>query len=602
MLALQFQNTESVEVKGHAVPLISHPQDAIVRITTNTICGSDLHLYQNKLPVSGQLRAGDILGHEGVGIVEEVGQGVKSFKPGDRVAIAFCIACGDCEFCRAQKFTLCDRTNSSKLMEDLYGQRLAGIFGYSHLLGGYAGLQAEYARVPLADNCLLKLPDSVRNEQAIFLSDVMCTGWHANELGEVTKGKTVAIWGCGPIGLAAAYLARYRGASKVISIDCVPDRLALAQKYANADVINFEKTHDVVAEIFKLVPGGVDVGIEAAGYRYAKTTTQKMLHSTMGLDQTDISSEMFKAVKKGGNISYIGDYFSFANSFPTGMLMEKWITTRGSQAPPQKYWRYLLQKIEAKELDLSWLVSEIGKFEDIAELYKQFDAKKQLKVVLLTKFGRDREGIQEPLAQGQQVKGKEQKSETSLFASIRARVKELAQLAEEQLRKETGEPREQGQEQGGSSRGGQSVIDKAAQGVSETFGVGQGPRDAQAAVKQQLQAQQMQSPQQQAQGSQAPIGWLGKHEPVQQHFKPGAHGEQSTPYQEQGEQSSSPWRTPQSQSQSQSQSQYQPAQQQQQQHEQQQQKRQEKPVSLQQGYDERSQAEKEKTSGRSWER
>lgn len=390
MLANQWQSSRNSKVLEHPVPKISHPQDAIVYITTNTICGSDLHLWLYDFPQSGLMKKGDIMGHEGVGIVAEVGPECKNFKPGDRVVVSAVIACGQCEWCKRGQFSLCDRTNQSKMCEDMFGYRLAGIFGYSWLVGGYSGMQAEVLRVPLADNTLLKLPDSVKDEQAIFLSDVFCTAWHGNELGEVHEGSTVAIWGCGPVGLSTAYLARYRGATRVISIDCVEQRLALASQYANADIINFDKTNDVVAEIKKLLPNGPDVCIECAGYRYAKSTSQKLWHSTLGIEQSDNANEMYRAVKKGGHVVWIGDYFGFANHFPTGCLMEKGVTTRGSQVYVQKYWQTLLKKIENKEIDPSWLVNKTGNFEDIPELYRQFNDDKGsvIKLALRTAFGR----------------------------------------------------------------------------------------------------------------------------------------------------------------------------------------------------------------------
>jgi threonine dehydrogenase-like Zn-dependent dehydrogenase len=390
MLAAQWQGSKSVKVTEHPVPMISHPQDAIIHMTTATICGSDLHLWLYDLPSSGLMRKADITGHEGVGIVAEVGPGVKNFKSGDRVVISAVISCGQCEWCEKGQVSLCDRTNPSKTCEDMYGSRLAGIFGYSHLVGGYSGMQAEVLRVPLADNNLLKLPESVKDEAAIFLSDVFCTAWHGLELGEVGEGKTVAIWGAGPIGLSIAYLARFRGASRIISIDHVEHRLALAQQYAHAETINFDKVSDIVAELRKILPHGPDVCIEAAGYRYAKTTGQKLQHSTMSTDQTDNADEMYRACKKGGHVVWIGDYFGYGNHFPIGALMEKGITTRGSQVFVQKYWKDLLKLIESKAIDPTWLVNKVGNLEDLNELYESFHSDKEhvLKLVVRTAYGR----------------------------------------------------------------------------------------------------------------------------------------------------------------------------------------------------------------------
>jgi threonine dehydrogenase-like Zn-dependent dehydrogenase len=391
MLAAQWSGTKTVKTADHAVPLISHPRDAIVRMTTVTICGSDLHLYLNALPVSGAMKSGDIMGHEGVGIVEAVGDEVKDFKAGDRVVVSAVISCGDCQYCKSQQPSLCDRTNPSKQCEDLYGQRLAGIFGYSHLIGGYSGMQAEYLRVPCADNTLLKLPQSVSDEKAMFLSDVMCTGWHANELGEVTEGKTVAIWGAGPVGQMAAYLAKYRGASRVILIDKWEFRLNHAQKHIKCEVINFDKVGDVIAELKRILPGGPDVCIDASGFRFPKSIQQKMHHATSNADQADTAQEVYISCKKGGNVSLIGDYFGYANAFPYGHLMEKGITTRGSQVYVQKYWHQLLSKLEKGELDPTWEITHRTDFEKISEMYEEFcdHPERQVKLALKTKFGRD---------------------------------------------------------------------------------------------------------------------------------------------------------------------------------------------------------------------
>jgi threonine dehydrogenase-like Zn-dependent dehydrogenase len=269
------------------------------------------------------MEKGDILGHEGVGIVEQVGSEVKTLKEGDRVVISAIISCGDCEYCMKGQVSLCVNTNPNTQMETMYGDKLAGVFGYSHLLGGYEGCQAEFVRVPIGDVNCLKIPDSLPDEKAILLSDIACTGWHANELGEVTEGKTVAIWGCGPVGLMAIMWAKFRGASRIIAIDDVADRLQIARTFG-AETINFNETSDVVAAIRDLIPGGPDVGIETAGFRFPQTLLHKAeraIHAET--DSPEIVTQIIKTVKKGGNISLIGDYYAYANHFPIGALMEK---------------------------------------------------------------------------------------------------------------------------------------------------------------------------------------------------------------------------------------------------------------------------------------
>jgi len=216
MKSVQWKGNRNIQIIDFPIPKITEPKDAIIHITTTSICGSDLHLYHNEIL---GMEDGDILGHEMIGFVEEVGTDVKNFKVGDRVVVSCVISCGECFYCKNEYFSCCDCTNDSKEMEEIYGHHIAGFFGYSHLTGGYPGGQAEFCRVPFADNNLLKVPDSIKDESALFLSDVLCTSWHACEMGEVGEGKTVAIWGIGPVGLLTAAWAKYRGASRIICID-----------------------------------------------------------------------------------------------------------------------------------------------------------------------------------------------------------------------------------------------------------------------------------------------------------------------------------------------------------------------------------------------
>jgi threonine dehydrogenase-like Zn-dependent dehydrogenase len=384
MLALIYSGKNMIKVQEVPRPLITEPHDVIVRITLTTICGSDLHLMHNSLPGS-PMKMGEILGHEGVGVVEEVGKDVKNFKRGDRVVISAMIGEGQCEYCKEGSYSLCNMTNNSEEMWKMFGgHRCAGVFGYSSLLGSYPGLQAQYARVPYADVNLMKLPDDIPDEKAVFLSDVLCTAWHACELGEVTKGKTVVVWGCGPIGLMAQKWAWIRGAKRVIGIDSLPDRLAIARNKVGSEVINYKEC-DPVETLAKLIPGGPDVCIECVGFRYSKGLVHA-IESTLGLE-TDVGEcldEAIKVVKKNGIVSVIGDYVGYTNHFPIGILMTKAVTLRGSQVFVQKYWHDLLKMMRKGDVDPSFLITHDLPLEKGDEAYQIFDRKSQdaLKILL----------------------------------------------------------------------------------------------------------------------------------------------------------------------------------------------------------------------------
>ncbi|KAJ3363154.1 hypothetical protein GGF32_004725 [Allomyces javanicus] len=384
MRAVVYHGTKDVRVDDVPKPAVTDPTDTIVKITTTTICGSDLHLYHSFIP---EMKAGDIIGHEFVGIVESVGDQVTNVKPGDRVCVSAVIACGKCGFCRKKQYSLCDTTNQSKSMNYMYGHRTAGLFGYSHMTGGYAGGQAEYARVPYADINLLHLPESVPDAFAVLIADVLCTAWHAVELAEVKQGDIVAIWGCGPIGLATAMWAHHLGARRVISIDAVPERLAHATALGG-EVINYKQDTDVVAKLAQLVPGGPDVCIEAAGSRYASSwqhTIQKVLY--LETDAIDTVTQCIRACAKAGRVSIIGDMIGTANQYPIGAQMEKGLTVRGGQLWVQKDWHMVLDKLVKKEIDPSFLVTHTMDLDDAAKAYKMFDQKEDgvLKVMLKPK-------------------------------------------------------------------------------------------------------------------------------------------------------------------------------------------------------------------------
>jgi len=374
MLACEWNGTQSVKLAARPRPLVTDPQDVVLKVTSTTICGSDLHLYFNEIPGVRPLEVGDILGHEFMGIVEDVGPEVKNLKAGDRVVSSFAIADGTCKFCQKGQPSLCETTNPSGQMEKLYGQRTAGLFGYSHLTGGYHGGQAEYVRVPFADNNLLKVPNDLPDEKLIFLSDIICTGWHGCVLSKAGEEdhKTVAVWGCGPVGLMAIRLAFIRGAQKVFAIDHVGYRLDHAQRLG-AIPINFEEVDDVGEHLLKLVPEGIDSCIECAGFRFPSTLSHKLQRALkLETDTLDIVQQMVKAARKGGNLALIGDYFNTGNGFPIGAFMEKGLWMTGGQSWPQTYWKELLPMIIDGRLDPTFVISHRMPLSKIDEAYRIF--------------------------------------------------------------------------------------------------------------------------------------------------------------------------------------------------------------------------------------
>jgi len=390
MKAAEWHGKECIKLVERPAPSITDSSDCIVRITSTTVCGSDLHMYFNQLPgASVAMQVGDIMGHESVGIVTEVGPDVKNVKEGDRVVISAPISCGQCSYCKAEQYSCCDTTNPSKLQQYLYGHRTAGIFGYSHYCGGYAGVQAEYARVPFADINTLKITnDNLRDEQILPLADILCTGYHGNELANVQEGKTVCVWGCGPVGIMAQYVALHRKAKIVIGIDNHPERLELAKKLGSC-TINFDDV-DVTEEIKKFIPDGPDCCIDCVGYRFPKSWNQWLQQKLkLATDAIDVVRECVFVCKKAGNIGLIGDYFGVANAFPIGAFMEKGLTMSGGQLYCQKYWKHLLLLIERGELDPSFIFSHTMKFEEIDKAYDIFGHVKNgaIKIFLKTQFG-----------------------------------------------------------------------------------------------------------------------------------------------------------------------------------------------------------------------
>ncbi|KAL2214983.1 putative formaldehyde dehydrogenase [Thermoascus aurantiacus ATCC 26904] len=389
MKAALWMGTRNIQVGTVARPMITDPGDAIVHITHCSICGSDLHIYEGELNES--MKKGDIMGHEAIGIVEEVGNKVQKLKPGDRVIILPIIACGQCEYCARQQYSYCDRTNPAKEMEKTYGHRISGIFGYTSLLGGYAGDQAEYCRVPNADLTCVKAPKDIEAKKLLGLADVTTTAWHGCELAEVGQGDVVGVWGCGPVGLSIQQLAKLRGASKIYAIDKDPQRLKIAENFGMIP-IDVSKYKDVADYILSIQQHGLDRAIEASGFR----STNSVEHATMrslGLerDSGDTIAAILKATRKCGNVALIGDFFFTTHDFPVGMLMEKSLTLRGGQLMAQKYHPFLLDLVIQGKYDPSWMFTYEDEFENISEDYRRFSRHGipgGLKVCLVTEFGR----------------------------------------------------------------------------------------------------------------------------------------------------------------------------------------------------------------------
>jgi len=386
MLALRWYGNTDVRVESVSIPTITEPTDVVCKVTGTTICGSDLHLYHKEIM---QLQKGDILGHEWIGVVDEVGSDIKNLKKGDRVVASFQIACGQCKFCKEGLSSMCSTTNSSSVQEKLYGRPFAGMFGYAHFAGGFAGGQAEYVRCPFGDVNLLKIPDSVPDEKALYLSDIVPTSYHATVCAKVEKGKSVAVWGMGPIGLFAVQWSKIAGARRIVAIDNVPERLALAKKLG-AETLDFSQVNDVAEELYKLEEDGFDCCIDAAAFRYTKTIAHTIQRAIgMETDSSEVLNEMLRATRKFGNIALVADYAAYTNQFLIGALMEKGITLRGTgQAPVQMYWKDLLKKIESGEFDPTTILTHRFAIDDFKELYTVFDKKEHgiLKTYVQTKF------------------------------------------------------------------------------------------------------------------------------------------------------------------------------------------------------------------------
>lgn len=341
-------------------PKLLSPRDAIIRVTLSAICGSDMHLYGGFIPT---MQEGDILGHEFMGYVEEVGREVRTLRPGDRVVVPFTICCGGCHYCSQQLWALCDNSNPNSIAaEKIYGFSGAGLFGYSHLFGGFAGGQAQYVRVPFADVGPLKLETDLSDEKLLFLSDVFPTGYMAAENCGIRPGDVVAVWGCGPVGLFAIKSAFLLGASRVIAVDNVAGRLRAARDFANAEAINFEGVDAV--ELLKELTGGrgpdacIDaVGMEAHGVGVTQLYDKVKQTTRLETDRPHVLRQAIQACRKGGVISVPGVYSGNLDRVPMGAAFSKGLTIRMGQTHTPRYMRPLLQRILMGEIDPSFVIS-----------------------------------------------------------------------------------------------------------------------------------------------------------------------------------------------------------------------------------------------------
>lgn len=386
MKAVCWHGAQDVRVDNVPDPKILNPRDAILKVTSTAICGSDLHLYDGYIPT---MQSGDILGHEFMGEVVEIGSEVKNLKKGDRVVVPFTISCGNCFFCNRDLWSLCDNSNPNAWMaEKFYGHSPAGLFGYSHLLGGYAGGQAQYVRVPFADVGPIKVPEGLTDEQVLFLTDIFPTGYMAAENCDIQPHEVVAVWGCGPVGQFAIRSAMMLGAERVIAIDRIPERLALAEA-AGAETINYEEMDAGVA-VKEMTGGrGPDCCIDAVGME-AHGTGVMALYDTvkqairMETGRALVLRQAIVACRKGGKVSVPGVYGGFIDKMPMGAFVNKGLTMRSGQTHVHKYLQPLMERIQNGDIDPSFLITHKLPMAEAPRAYKIFRDKEEscIKVVL----------------------------------------------------------------------------------------------------------------------------------------------------------------------------------------------------------------------------
>lgn len=390
MKAVCWYGKQDVRIDNVPDPQILNPRDAILRITSTAICGSDLHLYNGMIP---SMNRGDILGHEFMGEVVEVGSEVKNLSVGDRVVVPFTISCGNCFFCKRQLWSLCDNSNpNAGMASKLYGHSASGLFGYSGLFGGYAGGQAEYVRVPYADVGPFKVPDELSDEQVLFLSDILPTGYMAAENCDIEAGDTVAVWGCGPVGQFAIQSAWWFGAERVIAIDQIPHRLELARKYGKAETINFDEVN--VSEVLEEMTGGLGpdrcidaVGLESHGTSVDAIYDRVKQAAYLTTDRIHAFRQAIYCCRKGGTISLPGVYGGILDKVPFGAAFNKGLKMTMGQTHVHRYMKPLLDRIAengAAGFDPTYLISHRLPLSEAPKAYDMFNQDKDecVKVVL----------------------------------------------------------------------------------------------------------------------------------------------------------------------------------------------------------------------------
>ncbi|MDB5034906.1 MAG: Alcohol dehydrogenase GroES domain protein [Chlorobi bacterium] len=387
MKALRWHGTTDVSIDTVADPTIVNGHDAIIRITTTAICGSDLHIYNGYIPT---MEDGDILGHEFMGEVIETGKDVSRVRKGERVVIPFTIACGTCHFCSKTLTSLCDNSNpNAEMAAKLYGYSASGLFGYSHLYGGFSGGQAEYVRVPFIDVGACVIPEEIPDEKVLFLSDILPTGWMAAENCDIQPGDIVAVWGCGPVGQFAIMSAFLQGAGRVIAIDNIPARLRLAETQG-AETLNFEEVDDF-SDALKSMTGGMGphacidaVGMEAHGNTIDNAYDWVKQIVRLETDRPHVLRQVIYNCRKGGHVSLPGVYGGFIDKFPIGSAFAKGLTLKMGQTNVHRYMRPLLDRIQKGEFDPSFVITHRAALEDAPTMYDTFKNNKDecIKVVL----------------------------------------------------------------------------------------------------------------------------------------------------------------------------------------------------------------------------
>ena len=390
MRAVTWQGRHKISVETVPDPEIVNPRDAIIRVTSTAICGSDLHLYDGYIP---GMRAGDIVGHEFMGEVIETGAS-STLQRGQRVVVPFTISCGQCFFCEKQQYSACDNSNPSETRdasELMMGHAMGGAFGYAHLTGGYAGGQAEYVRIPYSDVGPVVIPDGLADDDVLFLSDILPTGWQAAVNADIEPGDTVAVWGCGPVGLFTIQSALLLGAGRVIAIDHFPTRLALARKYG-AEILDYTQVD--VREALDEMTGGIGpdacidcVGMESHGFTVDNILDQVKVKLLSSTERIHALRQAILACRKGGRLSIPGVYGGFADKFPLGQLMEKGLTVKSGQTHVQRYSGELLDMIEAGKFDTVSLISHHASLEDAAEMYRHWHDEQDLYTKIVLKPG-----------------------------------------------------------------------------------------------------------------------------------------------------------------------------------------------------------------------